>query len=217
MENIVLIGAGQHCEVVLYNIAMQDLFHPVAVLDADVEKWGTTIHSVPVVGTYDKKTLDELSAVYQTKNFIISFGAMKYRKSVYNQMLEFGWNPVNVIHPSAVVSPWAKIGKGVLIEAGSLIAPNPVIGDNVVLNMGAQVNHDNTVGDHVFIASTVILSGGVSVGENTLLDDGVIISKGHKVGKNCLIGAGAVVTHDIEDGYICYGNPARIIRKNDKF
>ena len=38
--------------------------------------------------------------------------------------------------------------------------------------------------------------------------------QGIHIGKNCFIGAGAVVVKDIPDGSLCYGNPARVIRKH---
>ena len=215
-EDIILIGGGQHSGVVLYNMKEQGKYNAVGVLDSNPAKVGTEVHGKPVLGTYDAETLRKIRKKYKTNRFFIAFGAMKYRKAAYDFMVSQGWEAVNIIHPNAVVSPTAKIGKGVLIESGCLITPSPVIGDNVVVNTGSQVNHDNVVENHVYIASGVILSGGVTIGENTLLDDGVIVTLGHRVGKNSLMGAGSVVTKDIPDGVICYGNPACVIRENDK-
>lgn len=216
-DKIILIGAGQHCHVVLYNIREQNKYNVVGILDGDEEKVGSFVEDIPILGTYEKRTLDKIKTEYDVNHFFISFGAMKYRKAVFEYMTEQGWTPVNIIHPNAIVSPAAKIGKGVLIECGCLITPNPTIGDNVVVNTGSQVNHDNVIGDHVYIASGVILSGGVKIGDNSLIDDGVIVSLGTKIGANCIVGAGAVVTKDIQDHIIAYGNPCRFVRDNDKF
>lgn len=211
-EKIVLVGTGQHFNVVLYNITQQNKYEVVCALDSDPNKWGTIINGIPVVGGYDE--LDKIREEYKTNKFFISFGNMKYRKSVYEHFIDSGWEAVNVIHPQAVVSPDAVIGKGVLIECGCLITPNPIIGDNVVVNTGSQVNHDNIIGDHTYIASGVILSGGVKIGENTLIDDGVVITLGKSVGGNCIVGAGAIVTKSFGDNQIIYGVPAKVIRNN---
>ena len=205
MEDIILIGGGQHCGVVMYNVEAQGRYRVIGVLDGDAAKKGMISHGVEILGDYSPAKLNAIQKQYKTNKFFIAFGAMKYRRSTFEYM---------IIHPNAVISPHAKIGKGVLIECGCLITPNPVIGDNVVVNTGSQVNHDNIVGNHVYIASGVVLSGGVSIGENTLLDDGVVVTLGKQVGENCLIGAGAIVTKDIPSNKVAYGNPCRLIRDN---
>jgi sugar O-acyltransferase (sialic acid O-acetyltransferase NeuD family) len=213
MEKIVLVGSGQHARVVLYNMREQGEYEVACFLDSDSTKTGTMYEGYEVAGTYDD--LITIEQKYHTNKFFIAFGNMKYRKKVFDYFISQGWEPVNIFHPDAVISPDAKIGKGVLIECGCLITPNPVIGNNVVVNTGSQVNHDNIVEDNVYIASGVILSGGVTIKENTLLDDGVIVTLGRSVGKNCIIGAGAIVTKNIPDGVVAYGSPAKVIRENN--
>ena len=217
MEKVILIGSGQHCRVVLYNIRAQGKYDVACIAEVDKTKAGTEVEGVFVepFENFNEESMRALERKYGTNRFFISFGSMKYRKDVFNFLVGHGWRAVNVIHPDAVVSPAASLGQGILVEAGCLITPSPVIGDNVVVNTGSQVNHDNVVGSHVYIASGVVLSGGVTIGENTLLDDGVIVTLGRKVGKNSLIGAGAVVTKDIPDNVVAYGSPCKIIRNNE--
>lgn len=217
MEKIVIVGSGQHCHVVLYNMKAQGLYEAACILDNDVRLARTRVEGIMVeyYQNFDKDGLAELRERYGTNKFFIGFGSMKYRRKVFDFFIQEGWEAVNIIHPDAVVSQPARLGKGVLIECGCLITPSPIIGNNVVVNTGSQVNHDNVVEDHVYIASGVVLSGGVTVGASTLLDDGVIVTLGRRVGENCIIGAGAVVTKDIPDNMVAYGNPCRIVRRND--
>ncbi len=212
-EKIVLIGSGQHARVVLYNLREQNKYEVACIIDGNEGKKGKTFEGYLIEGGYDDA--DRIQEEYKTNKFFIAFGDMKHRKEVFELFTGKKWEPVNIIHPNAIISPNAKIGKGVLIECGCLITPNPIIGNNVVVNTGSQVNHDNIVEDHVYIASGVILSGGVKIRENTLLDDGVVITLGREVGENCIIGAGAVVTKDIDKNSIAYGVPAKVVRKND--
>lgn len=211
-EKIVLVGSGQHARVVIYNIKAQGIYDIACFTTHDSALVGTTCEGYEIGGT--DNDLDLLKDKYRTNKFFIAFGDMKKRKQVYEHYVSNGWEAVNIIHPNAVVSATAKIGKGVLIECGCLITPNPVIGNNVVVNTGSQVNHDNIVEDHVYIASGVVLSGGVTICENTLLDDGVIVTLGRTVGKNSLVGAGGIVTKDIPENMIAYGNPAKPVRSN---
>lgn len=44
---------------------------------------------------------------------------------------------------------------------------------------------------------------------------GANIIDGIKIGENSIIGAGSLVTKDIPSGVVAYGNPCKIIRKNE--
>ena len=212
-ERIILVGSGQHANVVLYNIEEQGKYDVVGILDSDISKKNISFNGIPILGDYNNiDTLQYVKKEFNIDRFFIGFGNMNYRKFVYEYLIKNGWEAVNIFHPNAVISKQAKIGNGVLIECGCLITPNPIIGNNVVVNTGSQINHDNIVMDHVYMASGVVLSGGVYIGENSLIDDGVIITLGKKVGKNCIIGAGGIVTKDIPDNTIAYGNPAKVVR-----
>ncbi len=215
MEDIILIGSGQHAAVVLYNVKEQGKYTVVGILDNDPKKIGKTFLDIPIIGDYSDDSIEKVKREYNTNKFFIGFGNMKCRKIVFETFIKQGWEPVNIIHPNSVVSRSAQLGKGILVEAGCLVTPNPIVGDNVVINTGSQVNHDNIIENHVYIASGVVLSGGVFVGENTLIDDGAIVTLGKKIGKNCIIGAGSVVTRDIGDNVVAYGNPCKVIRDND--
>lgn len=214
MEKIIIIGCGQHANVVLYNIKSQNKYEVLGFFDSDINKTGKEFYGLNVLECYKTSNLEELIDKYKTNKFFIGFGNMKYRKSVYEQFVNAGWEAINIYHPDAIISEDCKIGKGVLIEAGCLITPNPIIGNNVVVNTGSQVNHDNIVNDHVYIASGVILSGGVTIGQNTLIDDGVIVTQGKSIGENCIVGAGSLVTKDISKNVVAYGNPARVVKDN---
>ena len=208
-EKIIIIGAGQHARVVLYNIEEQDKYDVIGFLDSNDSRIGDFFEGKKILGNYQKEDLRKLSENIGTNKFFIGFGNMKYRKKVFEYFINNGWEAVNIIHPNAVISKKAKLGRGILIECGCLITPNPIIGDNVVINTGSQVNHDNIIENHVYIASGVVLSGGIKI-----LDDGVIITLGCSVGENSLIGAGGVVTKNIPAGVVAYGNPCKVIRNN---
>lgn len=219
-QKLILIGAGQHCNVVLYNLSQQNKYEVGCILDINENLWGSYISGIyiePGYSDFNPQFLEYIKNKYNTNKFFISLGSMKLRSQLFDFFIKHGWTSVNIIHPDAIVSLDAKLGKGILIECGCLITPQPIIGNNVVINTGSQVNHDNVIEDHVYIASGVILSGGVRIGRNTLLDDGVIVTLGKSVGQNCIIGAGSIVTKDIEDNSIGYGSPCKIVRENTKY
>lgn len=57
----------------------------------------------------------------------------------------------------------------------------------------------------------VVKFGTIYVGERTFIGNGAIIMPGVSIGKRCVIGAGAIVTHDLPDGSVVAGVPAKVI------
>lgn len=53
--------------------------------------------------------------------------------------------------------------------------------------------------------------GGIIIDDDAWLGFGVIVLDGVRIGKGAVVGAGAVVTHDVPDGAIAAGVPARVI------
>ena len=52
-----------------------------------------------------------------------------------------------------------------------------------------------------------VVRRGAKIGANATLLPGVVI------GRDALVGAGSVVVHDVPDGAVVVGNPARIVRQ----
>ena len=52
----------------------------------------------------------------------------------------------------------------------------------------------------------------ICVGDNVYIGMGAFVMPGVTIGNNCCIGAGAVVTHDIPDGSVAVGIPAKVIK-----
>ena len=77
------------------------------------------------------------------------------------------------------------------------------------------MGHHTIIENYVTIQPGANVCGFVSIGEGTLIGVGSNVIDGIKIGKNSIIGAGSVVTKDITDKVIDYGNPCKIIRKNE--
>jgi acetyltransferase-like isoleucine patch superfamily enzyme len=53
--------------------------------------------------------------------------------------------------------------------------------------------------------------GGIVIDDDAWLGFGVIVLDGVRIGKGAVVGAGAVVTHDVPNGAIAVGVPARVV------
>ena len=143
---------------------------------------------------------------------IVSIGVNRIRKMIVerlranNSAIEFA----TAIHPSAVISPSAKIGEGTVVMAGAVVNADAVIGNHCIVNTGATVDHDCVIGDYCHIAPGANVSGGTHIGEGTWIGVGACVIQCLNIGKDCMIGAGSVVVKDIPDGVTAYGNPCKV-------
>lgn len=144
---------------------------------------------------------------------IVSIGVNRIRKMIVERLAKN--NPdivfVRAIHPSAVVSPTAKIGEGTVIMAGAVVNADAVIGKHCIINTGATVDHDCVIEDYCHIAPGTHISGATRVGEGTWIGIGSSVIQCLNIGRNCMIGAGSVVINDIPDNVTAFGCPAKII------
>ena len=139
---------------------------------------------------------------------IISIGSAEIRRKIV-ESIDVKKYPV-AIHPTAVVSPRAKIGEGTVVMQGAIIQTCVEIGKHCIINTGASVDHECKIGDYVHIAPRATLSGDVEVGDGTWIGVGAVVKQCIKIGRNCMIGAGATVVKDVPDGATIIGEPGRI-------
>jgi sugar O-acyltransferase (sialic acid O-acetyltransferase NeuD family) len=118
-----------------------------------------------------------------------------------------------LVHPSAVVSRWAAVGRGTVVFAGAIVNSDARIGAAVIVNSAAVVEHDCIVGDGAHVSPGAVLAGGVRVGERTWIGAGATVIQGVAIGADVTVGAGAVVIRDVPDGLTVAGVPARSIRR----
>ncbi|MDR7331501.1 UDP-3-O-(3-hydroxymyristoyl)glucosamine N-acyltransferase [Roseateles asaccharophilus] len=79
------------------------------------------------------------------------------------------------VHPSAIVSPDAKLGQGVEIGPLAVIESGAVIGDHARIGAHCVVERDAHVGERTRLAPRVVLGYGCRIGARGLVHSGVVI------------------------------------------
>lgn len=118
-----------------------------------------------------------------------------------------------LIHPTASVSPFAKIGYNSLIMAGVVITANSVIGNHVCILPNTVVHHDSNIGDFTLVGSNVTIAGNTTIGNHCYIGSGASIINSITVGENTLIGLGSNVITSVPAKSKIAGNPAKQIFK----
>ena len=208
----VIVGEGGHSKVVK-DVILADRNHEVlgylddryhTCIDYDQIRYGP-------ISLAKKMLLD-----WPDLKFIIAIGNNQTRKRMVERLdLPFE-HYATFVHPSAIVSPSAKLGYGTVIMANSVINADAHIGSHIIINSGAIIEHDNEIGDFVHVSPNATLTGTVTVGEGVHVGTSATVIPNIKVGQWSTIGAGATVIHDLPSDCMAVGVPARVIQKKIK-
>ncbi|MFT3828380.1 MAG: acetyltransferase [Opitutaceae bacterium] len=143
--------------------------------------------------------------------FVCALGNVSAKRRCVVTLRARGAVFVRVVHRSAVVSPRATLGVGVILCPGSIVTAEARVGDFVGVNLHSTIAHDAVVGDWCQLHCHVDITGGVVLGEGVLVGSHASIQPGVRVGAGAIVGMGAVVTRDVPAGATVYGPPARIL------
>jgi sugar O-acyltransferase (sialic acid O-acetyltransferase NeuD family) len=216
MKRVVIIGAGGHGREVADILRHQAQRNPdLGVLGFVVDEPGLhaeVINDLPVLGdwswfeTVDKSELRVVCAV----------GLPQTRKLLINRARSIGLSFINAISPLAQLSPYAKIGEGVMMFPHSFASTDSFIGDHAIVNVAATISHDTKIGNYGTLNPGVHLAGNVLIGEGCYLGIDSSVIQGVAIGSWTTLGAGCVVIRDLPENVVAVGVPARVIRTKEK-
>jgi sugar O-acyltransferase (sialic acid O-acetyltransferase NeuD family) len=202
---IALIGAGGHAKIVFDAIVSAKEYEVIGFVDDNPQLAGTFFFNLPVV--------NQIELLDSVEGYIVAIGDNVVRKAKYELYKNKGYLPVNAIHRSAIISPYASIGNGVVAFANVVVNPGTCINDNVILYTACTIDHDCQISEHAYISPGCNLSGRVTIGTGAFLGTGAVVLPQISIGEWSIIGAGAVVTKDIPAHVTAVGVPAKIIKQ----
>lgn len=118
-----------------------------------------------------------------------------------------------IIHPTAFISPFAKVCGGTTVLANAVIHTNAKVDIGCIINTGVIVEHDCIIKEFVNISPQTAMAGHTEIGKKTFIGIGTTIIDDIKIGENVTVGGGAVVIHNIPNHVVIVGIPAKIIKR----
>ena len=203
---LIIIGPGPLGRIALDMANARDVL-VYGFLTDEEEFQSQEINDILVVSNLDSKDSNILLSDEHVKVVIAAYD-IDQRKGLVSYMSEFKPELITLTHPQTVISPYAKLGRGNLINTGAIINPNVMMGSFNVLDSRVSIEPDVAIGDYCTIQSGVSIGKGVQIHDSVQIGMGAVIYPGVNIGKEAIIGAGSVVMRDVDPEITMFGNPA---------
>jgi len=155
--------------------------------------------------------LDDFAPVVDEEYFVVPTTPQKsalveFLKNTYD--LQFS----QLIHSTAHVSPYAKVGQGVFVGAKSVIGPGAVLSDYVFVGSGVTVAHDTVLHKYVRLNPGSNIAGHVEIFDGAMIGLGANVLEELVIGRGAVVAAGAVVISDVNERTLVAGVPAIVMK-----
>ena len=199
-EKYIIFGSGGLAkEIIGYLVNMYGEDHGIqTVVSSEIFNNKTYNDMFPVVDRIEK-------GAYPDAKFILAVADPKVKKIIVEKN-EDRWT--NFIHPSAEISPFAKIGKGCVFSVQSIICGDCIIEDFVFCNTNATVGHDSKIGKYTTLYPNTEICGNCDIGEECIFAIGSYVIPNVNLPSYTKVSAGAVVRKSYDEPHLLVGNPA---------
>ncbi|ENH98112.1 hypothetical protein J416_02069 [Gracilibacillus halophilus YIM-C55.5] len=157
-RKLLLVGGGGHCKSILDTLYRIGEYQDIAIIDKK-ENIGKNILETPIIGTDD-----DLKNLYIEgyKEAFISIGTItnfNTKIKLVNHLHKIGFYLPNIIDPTAIISNYCEIGKGIFVGKSAIVNANTKLEDFSIINSQAICEHDVTIEKYTHIApGSVILA-----------------------------------------------------------
>lgn len=207
---VVVIGHGGHSKVVSDIIRATKGLQIFGYLDSKYERI-QVINNLMYGPIEAARTLKE--KCHDVK-FVMAIGDNKARKIVVDILDLSEHHFVTIIHPSASISPSAKIGNGTVVMPQAVINADVIIGDHCIINSCSVVEHDSLLEDYVHLCPNSTIAGTVKMHVGSCVGSGATVIPNKRIGEWTMIGAGATVINDLPANCLAVGTPAKVKIEN---
>jgi sugar O-acyltransferase (sialic acid O-acetyltransferase NeuD family) len=216
LKKIIILGTGGNCIDILDTIneinraSRSKKYLCAGFLDDNTQTWGKEYCGVKTLGGLD--TACQYTDCYFV-NGIGSPGNFWKKDRIIEKTGVPDERFETIIHPSASVSSFSQLDRGVVVFQNATITSNVRIGRHVIILPNTVISHDDVIGDYTCVAGGVCVSGGVVIGPSCYLGTNATLIGNITIGAYCLIGMGSVVLDSVEENSVVAGNPARFLRR----
>lgn len=204
---IIIIGAGRTGRFTL-DICME-LKLEVAGFIADGER--RSICGIPIIQSYQSILNGEIDKNVQ---YALSIGTPEEKFELLESLQANGAQLATIIHPNTVISPFATIEDGVIINAFSSVLNGAKVSAGALIEDHCGIGVDVSIGSCTTVAPGSYFNASSSAGDRCFIGSGVTVNPECMIESDSLIGASAAVTNKIPENSVAAGVPAKVLRSN---
>lgn len=202
-------GLGREVyEVALRRNAASNLWDEIVFID--------DFHDVGYYYGTNRIRFESLLGSKENYECVIAVGEPASREVLYKKLISKDVRLTHLIDTTAIISPTAKIGNGVIVCEHSTIHTEVELGANSLIQPFCDIGHDIKVGKHTVLSPYCAPGGGTIFGDRVFVGMKVSILELLTIGDDAIIGMGSAVFRDVAPGSTVIGNPARVTRGNDE-
>ncbi|MFC2117203.1 acetyltransferase [Bacteroidota bacterium] len=214
MKKIIIIGGMGNGTVALSTIEDVNQFTPQWEILGFLNDFETDdINGYPVIGKLDPESAAKylkFKDVFFLYTLISTKLNHKFIHKLYDLHIPLE-KFANIIHPTAVISKFARLGYGISIQPFVSVGPNVTIGNHVQIYAQSLIGHNSTLDDYSYVANNACIGACVHLKPGAYLGTNCSILENVTIGEWSLIGIGSVIIKDVEDFSKVVGNPSKII------
>lgn len=162
--NLLILGAGSQGPVVKEIAEAIGIFDEIAFLDDNLD------NKLAIGPLSDLKML-----VGRFPMAIPSFGDSLLREKYMNLLEDQGYIVPSLIHPSVTLSPNARLGRSIVIEARCIVSAGATIGRGALLSGASVIEAAAKVGDFSHIGSSVTVAKSAVVAHYKRIPSGTVV------------------------------------------
>ena len=173
------------------------------------------INGFPILGQVNNETAQEFLKQKDTY-FLYTLISTKLNYKFLYKLIELQIPDerfATIIHPTAAVSKFAKIGHDVCIQPFVNVGPNVFVGNHVQIYAQVLIGHNAKLENFCYVANNACIGANVRLKEGAYLGTNCSILENITIGEWGLVGIGTVVLKNVASYSKVMGNPARVIGK----
>lgn len=144
------------------------------------------------------------------EKLLLAIGVPYVRRQVAESLLARGAEFVTLVHPTAIVSPSARIGEGSILCPYSIVSDSAHLGRFVAMNYHTSLGHDASAGDFAVLSPYATLGGHAHIEDDVFLGLHASIGPGKTVGARSKVSANSCVLSSTPADSLVYGVPGRV-------